>query len=204
MEQKENLCDEVETASEFTYLADRVSTGGGCEAAVTARTRCGWLRLRECGELLYGRYPIKLKGAANKSYVRPVALYGSEAWCLKESEMGTLQSTERSMLRCGVQLKDRRISTDMMLMLGLKETIYQFAMANNIHSRGHVWRREDGNILRMTLDFEVEGQRKKGRPKRMWKMQVEEESMTVGIRRKDALCRTKWSVGVNKIAVRLR
>ena len=31
---------------------------------------------------------------------------------------------------------------------------------------GHVLRREDGHVLRRELDFEVEGQRKKGRPKR--------------------------------------
>ena len=41
MEQEEKLCDEVETAREFTYFGDRVSAGGGSEAAVTARTRCG-------------------------------------------------------------------------------------------------------------------------------------------------------------------
>ena len=33
-------------------------------AAVTARTRCGRVKLRECGELLYGRiFPLKLKEA---------------------------------------------------------------------------------------------------------------------------------------------
>ena len=32
------------------------------------------------------------------------------------------------------------------------------------------------------------------------KKQVEEESVKVGIRREDALCRSKWSVGVNQIA----
>ena len=54
VEQEERLCEEVETVGEFTYLGDRVSAGGGCEAAVTVRTRCGWVALRECGELLYG------------------------------------------------------------------------------------------------------------------------------------------------------
>ena len=47
-EQEEKLCDEVETLREFTYLVDRVSAGGGCEAAVTAGTRCGWVMYREC------------------------------------------------------------------------------------------------------------------------------------------------------------
>ena len=34
--------------------------------------------------------------------------------------------------------------------------------------------------------------------------QVEEESVKVGMRMKDALCRSKWSVGVNQIAAGLR
>ena len=62
VEQEEMLCDEVETVMEFTYLGDRVSEGGGYEAAVTSRAICGWVELRECGELLYGRrFPLKLK-----------------------------------------------------------------------------------------------------------------------------------------------
>ena len=52
-------------------------------------------------------------------------------------------------------------------------------------------RSEDGHILRRSLDFKVEGQWKKGRPKRTWKRQVEEESMKAGLRREDALCRSK-------------
>ena len=70
MEQEEKLCDEVKTVSEFTYLGEMVNAGGGCEAAVTARTRCGWVKPRECGELLHGRrFPLKQKGAVHKSYV---------------------------------------------------------------------------------------------------------------------------------------
>ena len=75
----------METVREFTYLGDRVSTGGRCEAAVTARTRCGWAKFKECGELLYGRlFPLRLKGAVYESYVGPSMLYGCEAWCLEK------------------------------------------------------------------------------------------------------------------------
>ena len=58
---------------------------------------------------------------------------------------------------CGVQLKDRKRSTDLMFMLGLCETIDQWAMANSVRWHSHVLRREDGHILRRTLDFEVKG-----------------------------------------------
>ena len=40
MGQEEKLCDEVETVRELAYLGDRVGACGGCEAAVSSRTRC--------------------------------------------------------------------------------------------------------------------------------------------------------------------
>ena len=89
---------------------------------------------------------------------------------------------------CGVQLKDRQRSTDLML------------IANSVRWYGHVLRRKDGHIMRMALDSEVEGQRKKI----TWKKQVGEESVKIGLRKKKALCRSKWSVGVNQIAAGLR
>ena len=54
MVQEERSCDEVETVRTFIYLGDRVSAGGGCEAVVTVRTRCGLIKHRVCGELLHG------------------------------------------------------------------------------------------------------------------------------------------------------
>ena len=113
-----------------------MSAGGGCEAAVTARTRCGWVKFSECSELLYGRrFPLWLKGSVYKSYARSAMLHGSEAWCLKESGMGIFRRTERSMVRvmCVVQLTDRKRSTDFMFMLDLCEAIDQLVMANSVH-----------------------------------------------------------------------
>ena len=51
-------------------------------------------------------------------------------------------------------------------MLSLSETIDQFAIANIARWYGHVLRRVSGHVLRKALDYEGEGQRKKGRLKR--------------------------------------
>ena len=60
-------------------------------------------------------------------------------------------------------------SKDLMLVLGLNETIDQLTMANSVHWCDHVLRREDGHVLRRASYFEVEGKRKKGKLKRTWK-----------------------------------
>ena len=65
---------------------------------------------------------------------------------------------------------------------------------------GHVLRRDDDSVLRVALNLEVTGKRKRGRPKKTWKKQVEEETEKVGLKKEDALRRDKWKNGVREIA----
>ena len=75
----EVLCEELETVKGFRYLEDRLNAGGGCKTAATARVRIGWMKFRECGELLLGRrFSLKIKGVVYRSCVRSAMLYGSE------------------------------------------------------------------------------------------------------------------------------
>ena len=50
----QNVGVPTETVRELCYLGDRVNASGGCEAAVTAKARIGWVKFRECGELFIG------------------------------------------------------------------------------------------------------------------------------------------------------
>ena len=72
VEQEEKIYDGLETVREFTYLGDSVGAGGGCRAAMTARTRHREVKIRECSEFLHGsNFPLKLKGAVYKSFAMP-------------------------------------------------------------------------------------------------------------------------------------
>ena len=71
--------DQVDFVKSFCYLGDRLNASDGSEAAVTARTRIGWIKFRECGELLYVRkLSLKMKRRIFQSCVRSAMLYGSE------------------------------------------------------------------------------------------------------------------------------
>ena len=75
---------------------------------------------------------------------------------------------------------------------------------NGVRWYGHVLRRDDGHALRKALEFEVKGKRKRGRPKKTWKTQVEKESESVGLEKEDVMNQARWRVGVGEIAVRVR
>ena len=128
-----------------------------------------------------------------RSCTRSAMLYGSETWCLRENEMAILRRAERAMVRamCGAKLMEKKRTEDLMEMLGLKETAVQMAKANGVRWYRHVLRRDDGHMLRKALEFVERVKRKPGRPKKTWKMQVEKESKSVGLEKKDAMNRAR-------------
>ena len=105
---------------------------------------------------------------------------------------------------CGQKVVNRKTTKEQMDMLGLREAIDRLATANGVRWYGHVLRRDDDSILRVALDLEVTGKRKRGRPKKTWKKQVEEETEKVGLKKEDALNRAKWRDGVQVTAEGMR
>ena len=61
-------------------------------------------------------------------------------------------------------------------------------------------RRDDDSVLRVALNLEVTGKRKRGRSKKTWKKQMEEKTDKICLKKEDALRRDKWRDGVNAIA----
>ena len=100
---------------------------------------------------------------------------------------------------CGAKLMEKTRTENLMEMLGLKETAAKMAKASGARWYGHVLR-NDGHVLRKALEFEVRGKRKRGQPKKTWKTQVEKESKSVGLEKKDAMNPVRWRVGVREIA----
>ena len=108
---------------------------------MTARTRVGWKKFRECGEILFGkRFSLQIKGKIYRSYVRSAMLYERETWCLRENKAAILRRPERSMVRamCSVKLVDKRKTLELMAMLGLKEPADKLASENGMRWYGYV------------------------------------------------------------------
>ena len=54
---------------------------------------------------------------------------------------------------------------------------------------------DDESILKKAMMFEVNGPRKRGRPKQTWKKQVEENIKKIGLRVEEATDRARWREG---------
>ena len=73
-----------------------------------------------------------------------------------------------------------------------KNTVYSHYVA--------LLRRDNSDVLRRALDFEVVGKRRGERPNMTWKRQVEERTDQIGLKREDAIARMKWRNGVYELS----
>ena len=65
----------------------------------------------------------------------------------KRKQNGEMTKDTETTVRAiyAIELKDRKGMKDLMLILGLKEAMYQLAITNNVRWYGYVLRREDGH-----------------------------------------------------------
>ena len=114
--------NQVDFVKSFCYLGDKLNASGGSEATITARTRIGWTKFRECGKLLHGRkFFLKMKRKIYQSCTRSAMLYGSKTWCLKENETAILRRTEKAIY--GIKMIEKKRSQELRSLLGLKDTL---------------------------------------------------------------------------------
>ena len=96
-------------------------------------------------------------------------LHGSETWPVRKENVVALQPAEMRMVRwmCSVKLKDRLHSKEPRERLGVDDTAL-ILQQNRLRWYGHVLK-EDDDWVKKCMEYEVEGSRPRGRPKRSWK-----------------------------------
>jgi len=88
---------------------------------------------------------------------------------------------------CGVKLKDRLSSKELRERLGIDDIALVLQQ-----NRLHVLRKEDDDWVKKCMEYEVEGPRPRGRPKRSRREVVQEDCQARKMNKEDAIDRCKW------------
>jgi len=75
--------------------------------------------------------------------------------------------------------------------LGLDDII-SVLQQNRLRWYGHVLRKEDNDWVKKCMEYEVEGARPSGGPKKTWREIVEKDRKACGLNRDDAMDRSRW------------
>jgi len=92
---------------------------------------------------------------------------------------------------CGVKLKDRLPSKELRERLGVDDTAL-ILQQNRLRWYGHVLRKDDDVWVKECMEYEVEGPRPRGRPKRTWREVVREDCQARKLNTEDAVDCCKW------------
>jgi hypothetical protein len=160
----------MELVEQFCYLGDMIGAGGGAEEAVRCRIRCGWGKFNEMSPMLTKRgLSLKTKGYLYNMCVREALVHGSETWPMRAGDVQRMARTERSMVRrmCGVSLKDRRRSEDLLKLMGIVG-IEEVMDRSGLRWLGHVERKDDFDWVSGCTQMVVEGEAGRGRPNFTW------------------------------------
>ena len=186
--------DNIKRVTTFKYLGSNVMDDGCMDSEINHRIQCAWMNWRRSSGILCDkRVSAKVKGKFYKSVVRPAMVYGAETWPVKKAQERKLEVAEMRMLRwmCGVTRRDK-IRNEY-----IRGTVKVVEVSKKIQQRrlqwfGHVMRREDDHVCRRVMDMEVDGRRRRGRPKFRWKDKVTNDMREKGLREQDAQDRGRW------------
>ena len=195
----------VNDVEEFVYLGSKISKSGGTEEDIRARinkARYAFTVLR----------PIWKNSAISKttkirilnSNVKAVLLYGAETWRVSKPSTGKIQTFINKCLRQILRLRWQ----DKVPNIDLWKRSRQEPMALQIRRRkwrwvGHTLRKAHTNVTRQALEWNPQGNRRRGRPKQTWRRSLLEELKTTGMSWETAKStagdRKNWKVMVESL-----
>lgn len=177
-----------EVVDEFVYLGSLISNNFDTSMEIRRRILAGQRAFFGVRHLLTSkRISRAAKLIMYKTLIRPVVLYGSEAWNTTVADENAIGVFERKVLRAilgpkkeGDLYKSR--SNEELYQIFNEADIVKRVKVNRLRWAGHVVRRPDEAPVRKVfqLDF-VDGKRKRGRPKNTWKEAVDRDSIALGI-----------------------
>ena len=92
---------------------------------------------------------------------------------------------------CNVKVKDRVLSNDLRERLGIDDRIL-ILQQNRLRWYGHVLRKEDNDWVKKCMEYEVEGSRPRGTPKKTWREVMQKDCQARNLNRENAMDRGRW------------
>lgn len=184
----------LKKVTSFKYLGSTMSQDGEIDEEVEKRIQAGWRNWKRLsGVLCDKRLSARRKGKVFKVAVRPAMTYGAETWSIKKTQEKKLNVAEMKMLRwaCGHTRLDRIENREIRERVKVTE-IHKKIQEKRLRWYGHVLRREENHVTKRTLSMEVDGRRRRGRPRRRWKDCVWEDLREKGLEEGDAADRQRW------------
>src|ERR1700744_132045 len=164
-----------EEANSFVYLGSLVNSENNIGEEIRRRVTLGNRSFYSLQKLFRSKTLHRnLKCQLYRSLVRLILAYGSEAWCMTQTDEQTILVFERRILRTifgGIQIENnwRRRFNHELYELYAEPDIVKYIKINRLRWFGHVLRMDEESVPLKMLNGHPDGTRRAGRPKGRWK-----------------------------------
>ena len=171
----------LEQVNNFVYLGSVVSVAGGTDEDIERRinlARQAFANLKQVWRSTH--ISVKTKVRIFNTNVKTVLLYGSETWRTTETAKNRLQTFVNRCLRNILKIKwfDKVENSKLWERCG-QRTVEQQIMERKWRWIGHTLRK-DNSRAKQALDWNPQGKRQRGRPKRTWRRSMLDEAGRTG------------------------
>lgn len=174
--------ESIEDVESFVYLGSKVTKDGGTTQDVAQR-------IQKANGAFVQLYPVwrnnnistKTKLRIFRSNVKSVLLYGSETWRVAKTTISKLQVFVNRCLRRILNIHWPEVIPNEELWRKTEETEISIQIKRRKWNWiGHTLRKGQDTIERGVLDWNPQGQRKRGRPRQTWRRSVHREALEEG------------------------
>ena len=189
-----------EGVTEFIYLGTLISNDNSVQKEIQKRILASNGTYYAAVSLFRNRLLSRsTKIRLYKKLIRPAVTYGAETWTMTKKEEQAVLIFERKIFRriYGPKYEDGewKCRTNRELEeLSKGENIVKWIKGQRISWLGHLERMEEDRMPKKSFTQELEGTRRRGRPRKGWREEVEGDLQLPGVRRWRELVidREKW------------
>ena len=195
--------EDIETVNTFNFLGSLIVDEGGSSQEIRRRLAMARASAIALTEIWKDRGISRAtKKNIMDALVFPIATYGSETWAVGKADRSRIQAFEnwcwRKMLR--ISWKEHKTNEFVESQIGDHTSICQKIDCNKLQYFGHISRRNGDCLEKIIIQGQVEGQRKRGRPKIRWTDGIKEAtdlSLTAAYRL--AQDRNSWNDVIKRV-----
>lgn len=191
----------VKGCNSFKYLGVTLSSTGRSHADISNKIGQGKRVIRQLNSILWnGHITRRTKTVIYKTIVESICTYGAETWELTQRDRSRLMAVEMDYWRrsCRISRLDHVRNDTIREMMNVEGTIMDTVDKKRLTWYGHLQRMEDRRWPKRVWQWVPPERRKRGRPPRSWKKDVEEAMLARGLQEGDWNDRVLWKLGSGK------
>lgn len=192
---------EISTCKEYKYLGVTFTDTGTDEREIDLRIVQARKAISCLNSILWSKeITKKRKYNIYESMIKSTLLYGAETWRLTERYKKKIEAVEMDAIRRSLRISrmDKIRNEIIKERMGIEGTIIDDIERKQLTWYGHVNRMHEGRLPKLTMEWQPQEKKKRGRPKTSWGTEIRKAMSVRNLEQGQWENRKEWILGIGQ------